>query len=133
MVEQKEQNNQSYFTRWNLINRFKQVPETIIHNTYSSSGNNRDSIKVLNWNIAKNNYNSKGALCAATVENLVPKISDQHFTNNNAIELLIDGEQTFSQMLSAIAVAQHYILLQSYIINNDEIGNKFKEALIESG
>lgn len=59
MVEEKEQNNPSYFTRWNPINRFKQVPETIIHNTCSSSGNNRDSLKVLNWNIAKNNYNSR--------------------------------------------------------------------------
>ena len=41
----------------NPIGRFKQVPETIIHNTYSgSSCLNPDSIKVLSWNIAKNNY-----------------------------------------------------------------------------
>ena len=66
----------------------------------------------------------------ATLEKLAIKFSDLPFTSNNAIELLIDGEQTFSQMLSAIAKAQHYILLQSYIINNDEIGNKFKDALI---
>ncbi|MGB3653631.1 MAG: PLDc N-terminal domain-containing protein [Rivularia sp. (in: cyanobacteria)] len=69
----------------------------------------------------------------ATVENLVDRISDQHFTNNNAIQLLIDGKQTFGQMLSAIAIAQDYILLQTYIINDDEIGNQFKDALIESG
>ena len=66
----------------------------------------------------------------ASLEKLAIKFSDLPFTSNNAIKLLIDGEQTFSQMLSAIAEAQHYILLQSYIINNDEIGNKFKEALI---
>ena len=66
----------------------------------------------------------------ATLEKLAIKFSDLPFTSNNAIKLLIDGEQTFSQMLKAIAEAQHYILLQSYIINNDEIGNKFKEALI---
>ena len=57
MVE-KQAKNSSYFTKWNPIDRFKQVPEVIIHNNYSgSSGSNRDSIKVLSWNIAKNNYN----------------------------------------------------------------------------
>ena len=66
----------------------------------------------------------------ATVEKLVTRISDLSFTNNNAIELLIDGKQTFSRMLEEIALSQDYILLQSYIIHNDEIGNKFKDALI---
>ena len=56
MVE-KQAKNSSHFTKWNPIDRFKQVPEVIIHNDYSgSSGSNRDSIKILNWNIAKNNY-----------------------------------------------------------------------------
>ena len=66
----------------------------------------------------------------ATIEKLVSSISDLTFTNNNAIELLIDGEQTFTQMLEAIAIAEDYILLQSYIIHDDEIGNRFKDALI---
>ena len=66
----------------------------------------------------------------ASVEKLVSSVSDLPFTNNNAIELLIDGEQTFGQMLEAIAIARDYILLQSYIIHDDEIGNKFKDALI---
>ncbi|NJK56316.1 MAG: endonuclease/exonuclease/phosphatase family protein [Pleurocapsa sp. SU_5_0] len=53
----KKTQNPSYFAKWNPIYRFKQVPEVIIHNTYSSSsGLNRDSIKILSWNIAKNNY-----------------------------------------------------------------------------
>ncbi|WP_319420772.1 endonuclease/exonuclease/phosphatase family protein [Pleurocapsa sp. FMAR1] len=56
MVEEKKQ-NLSYFAELNPIYRFKQVPKVIIHNTYSSSSSlNRDSIKVLSWNIAKNNY-----------------------------------------------------------------------------
>ena len=56
MVEKQEQNS-SYFTRWNPLDRFKQAPEVIIHNNHSGSSSlNRDSIKVLSWNIAKNNY-----------------------------------------------------------------------------
>ena len=66
----------------------------------------------------------------AAVEKLISSISGLPFTNNNAIELLIDGKQTFGQMLKAIEIAQDYILLQSYIIHDDEIGNKFKDALI---
>ena len=66
----------------------------------------------------------------ASVEKLISSISDLTFTNNNTIALLIDGKQTFSQMLKEIDKAQDYILLQSYIINDDEIGNKFKDTLI---
>ena len=41
----------------NPICRFKQVPETIIQTPHSSSSYwSLDSIKVLSWNIAKNNY-----------------------------------------------------------------------------
>ena len=64
-----------------------------------------------------------------SLEKLVSSISDLTFTNNNAIELLIDGKQTFGRMLEAIAEAKDYILLQSYIINNDQIGNEFKYCL----
>lgn len=52
------------------------------------------------------------------------------FTANNEVELLIDGEPTYGEMLQAIAEAKDYILLQSYIINHDRAGNEFKQALI---
>ncbi|MEM7761506.1 MAG: cardiolipin synthase [Cyanobacteria bacterium P01_A01_bin.40] len=67
----------------------------------------------------------------ATVEKLVEKFTPLPFTTGNKIELLIDGRQTYSAMLQAIAKAQDYILLQSYIINSDRIGTEFKQALIE--
>ena len=52
------------------------------------------------------------------------------FTSGNAAELLIDGQRTYEAMLRAIAQATNYILLQSYIVNNDQAGKEFKEALI---
>ena len=56
MFEKKEPNNR-YFTRLNPVDRFRRVPETIIHKVHSGSTSlNRDSIAVLSWNIAKNNY-----------------------------------------------------------------------------
>jgi cardiolipin synthase len=52
------------------------------------------------------------------------------FTSGNAAELLIDGQRTYAAMLRAIAQATNYILLQSYIVNDDQAGKEFKEALI---
>jgi cardiolipin synthase len=65
------------------------------------------------------------------LEKITEVFSPLPFTAGNEIELLIDGQQTYEAMLQAIAQAQDYILLQSYIINDDQSGNKFKEALIE--
>ncbi len=57
MFEIKEQNSQSYFTRLSPTHRFGQVLETTIEKTHPNpSGLNENSIKVLSWNIAKNNY-----------------------------------------------------------------------------
>ena len=66
-----------------------------------------------------------------TIEKLVEIFTPLPFTTGNKIELLIDGQQTYTAMLKAIAKAQDYILLQSYIIKSDCTGNKFKQALID--
>lgn len=47
------------------------------------------------------------------------------------VRLLIDGKQTFTTMLEAIAAARDYILLETYILRADGIGERFAEALIE--
>jgi cardiolipin synthase len=66
----------------------------------------------------------------STIEKLTAVFTRFPFTAGNKIELLIDGQQTFPAMLEAIAEAQDYILLQSYTIENDRIGNKFRQILI---
>lgn len=66
----------------------------------------------------------------ASLNPLAEKLSIIPFTSGNAVNLLIDGVQTFAAMLQAIESATDYILLQSYIINDDPTGNQFKQALI---
>ena len=56
MFEKKARYNQSYLTKLNPIYRFGRVPETIIHQVYFGSSSLNRSIKILSWNIAKNNY-----------------------------------------------------------------------------
>ncbi len=49
---------------------------------------------------------------------------------NNRMELLIDGEETFESILTGIDTAEHYVLVQFYILRNDTIGRKLKDRLI---
>ncbi|MEM8828391.1 MAG: cardiolipin synthase [Cyanobacteria bacterium P01_G01_bin.19] len=64
------------------------------------------------------------------IAKLVEVFTPLPFTTGNQIELLIDGQQTYQEMLRAIAQAKDYILLQSYIIKDDRIGNEFRQALV---
>ncbi len=49
----------------------------------------------------------------------------------NKVTLLQDGATTYSAMFAAIRKAQDHINLESYIIEDDEIGRQFAELLLE--
>ncbi|MBD3674941.1 MAG: cardiolipin synthase [Planctomycetaceae bacterium] len=51
------------------------------------------------------------------------------FTRGNQVELLINGDATFSSIFEAIERAEKYILVQFYIIHDDQIGRDLKERL----
>ena len=53
------------------------------------------------------------------------------FTRGNSIDLLIDGEETFAALFGAIAEAEEYLLVNFYIVKNDKVGQRFKDAMIE--
>ena len=65
-----------------------------------------------------------GALAAARLAS-IPVL------RGNSAELLIDGEDTFASIFSGIQQAQDYVLVQFYIVKNDELGNTLKSAMIE--
>ena len=49
----------------------------------------------------------------------------------NKVVLLQDGPATFRAMFTAIGNARNHINLETYIIEDDEVGNRFVDALIE--
>lgn len=49
---------------------------------------------------------------------------------NNEVEFYTSGRQFFPVLLSAIREARHHIHLDTYIIDNDSLGNQFADALI---
>ena len=50
---------------------------------------------------------------------------------SNRTTLFQDGESTYAAMFKAIAAARDNINIETYIIEDDEIGKKFSDALIE--
>ena len=53
------------------------------------------------------------------------------FTRGNRLQLLINGEETFERIFSAIREAQNYLCVNFFIVKNDQLGSRFQQALIE--
>lgn len=53
------------------------------------------------------------------------------FLKGNTTELLIDGEQTFSEIFRGISQAKSYVLIQFYIVKNDGLGKQLKCVLLQ--
>ena len=65
----------------------------------------------------------------ARLEGILGRVSDAPLRKGNSIALLKNGPDTYDDWLAAIARAQRWIHLDNYIIANDEIGNRFADAL----
>jgi cardiolipin synthase A/B len=52
------------------------------------------------------------------------------FTRGNRVNLLIDGDETFDEIFSAINRAEKYICVNFFIVKNDKVGKKFQQSLI---
>ncbi len=50
---------------------------------------------------------------------------------NSSIELYLSGKDALDSMFEQITLAKQHIHLQSYIINSDKTGNRFKDILIK--
>lgn len=57
--------------------------------------------------------------------------SQPGFTVKNRVTLLINGKETYASMLKEIENARSYIIFQSYIFREDEIGEQFIKLLIK--
>ncbi len=62
---------------------------------------------------------------------VLANVSQIPFLKGNDVELLIDGERTFESIFAGISRAQEVLLVQFYIIHDDELGREFADRLIE--
>lgn len=51
--------------------------------------------------------------------------------SGNAVELLIDAAAHYEAWLAAIRGASQRVLLENYIVRDDEVGRRFRDALVE--
>jgi cardiolipin synthase A/B len=51
--------------------------------------------------------------------------------SGNAVELLVNGQQTFDSIIAGLAAAEHHILLESYIIRDDNLGRRLGRVLAD--
>jgi cardiolipin synthase A/B len=61
----------------------------------------------------------------ATIE----RLAKMPMVRGNDVELLVDGEATFASLFAGIEAAQHYVLVQFYIVRDDRIGRELKALL----
>ena len=62
---------------------------------------------------------------------VMEELAAMPFTRHNDADLLVDGEQTFTAIFEGIESAQDYVLVQFFIIKDDELGREFQSALIK--
>ena len=60
----------------------------------------------------------------------VEKMARIPLTGGNSVKLLVDGDDTFSSIFAGIESASEYVLVQFYIVRDDELGRELKERLI---
>ncbi|MFN3983843.1 MAG: cardiolipin synthase [Rhodocyclaceae bacterium] len=61
---------------------------------------------------------------------VVERLAKMPLLGGNRVELLIDGEQTFDSLLAGIDAAERYLLVQFYIVRDDELGRALQRRLM---
>ena len=61
---------------------------------------------------------------------LCEQLSELPTTGGNRLELLVNGERTFSTIFASMRRARHYIVAQFYIVKDDALGRQFQEELL---
>ncbi|GHC27047.1 cardiolipin synthase [Aidingimonas halophila] len=56
-------------------------------------------------------------------------LAQMPLTSGNRADLLVDGETTFDSIFAGIDAAEEYVLIQFFIVRNDDLGQRFKQRL----
>jgi phosphatidylserine/phosphatidylglycerophosphate/cardiolipin synthase-like enzyme len=64
------------------------------------------------------------------LESLFLRSAGAPLVGGNAVRLLVDGDQNYPRWLDAIASASRTIHLEMYIVHNDQVGRRFRDALV---
>ena len=88
-----------------------------------------DTIRQANVQLnvsAVDRTSQRGAIRAAET------LARSPLTDGNVAELLIDGQETFDSIFDGIDAAESYVLVQFYIIRDDQLGRELQDRLIRA-
>jgi len=62
---------------------------------------------------------------------LMESVTETPLTKGNKVTLLIDGKMAYATMFREIAAARDHVNLETFIIEDDDVGRKFSELLLK--
>lgn len=62
---------------------------------------------------------------------VMEELAAMPFTRHNDAELFLDGEKAFASIFESIEAAREYVLVQFFIIKDDQLGREFQHALMK--
>lgn len=89
------------------------------------------AMAALNWRPWVDEALSASASPASRQLRALPRLGRMPCLANNQVQLLIDGEAAFAEILAALASARQVILLQFFIIRDDLLGRRLQSLLLE--
>jgi len=82
------------------------------------------------WFAQMNAMAAKSQPGLEAIEALTRELTNIPFLRANHAELLVDGAKTYDSMICAIESAQSYVLVQFYIVRDDAVGRRLRDALV---
>jgi cardiolipin synthase len=74
-----------------------------------------------------------GCMCPVhPLDQISSQLSRYPCSVDNKVSILHNGDEAYPSMLEAIAGAQHFVVMCTYIFDSDEIGKEFVEALAQA-
>ncbi len=62
---------------------------------------------------------------------VLTRMTELPMTTGNSVDLLIDGNETFESIFAGMDAAEEYILVQFFIVKDDNLGRRLQAKLIE--
>lgn len=92
-----------------------------------------EQLKARLYRYSKQTYQENDAAIDRNIElaKMLLKETMSPLTGNNAVKLLVNGEQKFPEVLRAMREAKNHIHLEYYIYEDDEIGKAIEQVLVQ--
>ncbi|MGG1943267.1 cardiolipin synthase [Trinickia sp. NRRL B-1857] len=82
------------------------------------------------WDTAASSMGRPADALGHAVVRALTRLSGMPFLPGNHVRTLVNGDATFAAILEAIEHARHYVLIQFFIVRDDELGERLKDLLL---